>query len=74
MVKAHPKGVLTKKKRDPGCPCLEEENDDDFNRRPRCRKKKSHKMERPLLPPDDPDSITPLPIYQKWLRLIQKEY
>ena len=30
---------------DPGCPCLEEEEDDDFNRRPRCRKKTSHKME-----------------------------
>ena len=55
---------------DPGCPCLEEEeNDDDLNRRPRCRKKKGHKMEpckkRPHLPPDDPGNTTPLPIYKK---------
>ena len=63
---------------DPGCPCLEEDDDDDFNRRPRRQKKKSHKMEpcqkRPPLPPDDPDNTTPLPIYKKELRLIQKEY
>ena len=55
---------------DPGCPCLEEEKDYDFNRRPRHQEKKSHKMEpcqqRPHLPPDDPDSTTPLPIYKKW--------
>ena len=25
-------------------------------------------------PPDDPDSLMPLPIYRKSLRLIQKEY
>ncbi|KAH9698094.1 hypothetical protein KPL71_023881 [Citrus sinensis] len=63
---------------DPDCPCLEEEdNDDDFNRRPRQRKKKSHKLDpchkKPHLPPDDPDSLMPLPIYRKGLRLIQKE-
>ncbi|KAH9744195.1 hypothetical protein KPL70_003586 [Citrus sinensis] len=63
---------------DLGCPCLEEDDNDDCNRRPRRRKKKSHKMEpcqqRPPLPLDDPDSTTPLPIYQKGLRLIQNEY
>ena len=64
---------------DPDCPCLEEDEDnDDFNRRPRRRKKKSHKLDpchkKPPLPLDDPDSLTPLPIYRKGLRLIQKEY
>ncbi len=59
------------------CPCLQdEEEDDDFNRRSRRRKKKSHKMDpchsKPLLPPDDPDNLIPLPIYRKGLRLIQK--
>ncbi|KAH9671198.1 hypothetical protein KPL70_017265 [Citrus sinensis] len=62
---------------DPDCPCLKEE-DDDFNRRPRRRKKKSHKMDpyhkKLHLPPNDPDSLMPLPIYRKGLRLIQKEY
>ncbi|KAH9744194.1 hypothetical protein KPL70_003586 [Citrus sinensis] len=62
---------------DLGCPCLEEDDNDDCNRRPRRRKKKSHKMEpcqqRPPLPLDDPDSTTPLPIYQKGLRLIQND-
>ena len=66
---------------DPDFPCLEEEDDnddDDFNRCPRRRKKKSHKMDpcnkKPPLPLDDPDGLTPLPIYRKGLRLIQKEY
>ena len=63
---------------DPGCPCLEEDDNDDCNRWPRHRKKKSHKMEpcqqRPHLPLDDPNSTTPLPIYQKGLRLIQNKY
>ncbi|KAH9671188.1 hypothetical protein KPL70_017263 [Citrus sinensis] len=63
---------------DPDCRCLEEDDDDDdFNRRPRRWKKKSHKIEpcqqRPSLPPDDPDNTTPLPIYRKGLRLIQKD-
>ena len=61
------------------CPWLEEEDDDDdFNRRPRRHKKKSYKMDpchkKPLLPPNDPESLMPLPIYRKCLRLIQKEY
>ena len=59
---------------DPDCPCLEEEDDDDFNIRPRRRKKKNHKMDpcyrKPPLPLDDPDGLTPLPIYRKGLRLI----
>ena len=60
---------------DPNCPCLEEEDDDDdFNRRPRRRKRKDHKMDhchkKLPLPPDDPDSLMPLPIYRKGLRLI----
>ena len=64
---------------DPDCPCLEEEDDDDnFNRRPRRRIKKSHQLDSyhktPPLPPDDPDSLMPLPIFRKGLRLIQKEY
>ena len=64
---------------DPDCPCLEDDDDDDdFNRRPRRRKKKSQKMDschqQPPLPPNDPDSLTPLPIYRKGLRLIQKEH
>ncbi|KAH9724590.1 hypothetical protein KPL70_007542 [Citrus sinensis] len=61
----------------PYCPCLEEEDDDDFNRHPRGRKKKSHKLDpchkKPPLPPDDPDSLTPLPIYRKCLRLCKQE-
>ncbi|KAH9698090.1 hypothetical protein KPL71_023877 [Citrus sinensis] len=63
---------------DPDCPCLEEEDDDDFNRHPRRRKRKTHKLDpchkKPPLPPDDPDSLMPLPIYRKDLRLIQKEF
>ena len=63
---------------DPDYPCLKEEDDDDFNRRPRRRKKKSHKLDpchiKPHLPPNDLDSLMPLPIYKKGLRLIQKEY
>ena len=64
---------------DPDCPCLEEnEDNDDFNRRPKQRRKKSHKLDpchkKPPLPPDEPDSLTPLLIYRKGLRLIQKEY
>ena len=64
---------------DPDCPCLEEEeDDDDLNRRPRRHKKKSHKLDpchkKPPLPPEDPDSLMPLPIYRKGLRLLQKEY
>ena len=64
---------------DPGCPCLEEEDDDNnLNKRPRHRKKKSHKKEpcqnKPHLPLDDPNSTTLLPIYKKELRLIQNEY
>ena len=59
------------------CPCVEEEDDDDFNRRPRWRKKKSHKLDpchkKPLLPLDDPDSLTPLHIYRKGLRLCKQE-
>ena len=63
---------------DPGCPYLkDEDDDDDFNRRPRRHKKESHKLDpchkKPHLPPDDPDSLMPLPIYRKGLRLIQKE-
>ncbi|KAH9801794.1 hypothetical protein KPL71_001159 [Citrus sinensis] len=55
---------------DPNCPCLEDEKDDnDSNRRPRRRKKKGHKLDpchqKPPLPPDDPDSLTPLPTYRK---------
>ena len=63
----------------PDCPCLEEEedDDDDFNRRPRRSKKKSHKLDpsqkKPPLPPDDPDSLIPLPIYRKRLRLCKQE-
>ncbi|KAH9769551.1 hypothetical protein KPL71_012044 [Citrus sinensis] len=53
-------------------------DDDDFNRRPRWRKKKSHKLDpchkKPPLAPDDPDCLMPLLIYRKGLRLIQKEY
>ncbi|KAH9792597.1 hypothetical protein KPL71_004186 [Citrus sinensis] len=60
---------------DPNCPCHEEE--DDFNRRPRRRKKKSHKLDpyhkRPHLPSDDLDSLIPLPIYRKGLRLCKQE-
>ena len=56
----------------------EEDDDDDFNRRPRQRKKKSHKLDlchrKPPLAPNDLDSLAPLPIYMKGLKLIQKEY
>ncbi|XP_024039398.1 uncharacterized protein LOC112098030 [Citrus clementina] len=58
---------------DPDCPYLEdEEEDDDFNRRPRHRKKKNHKLDpchkKPPLPPDDSDSLTPLPIYTEGVK------
>ncbi|KAH9680100.1 hypothetical protein KPL71_026416 [Citrus sinensis] len=56
---------------------INEEDNDDFNRRPKRRKKKSHKLDpchkKLHLPPDDPDSLTPLPIYRKGLRLCKQE-
>ena len=34
----------------------------------------NHAKKMPHLPPNDPNNTTPLPIYKKELRLIQKEY
>ena len=64
---------------DVDCLCLEEEDDnDDFNRRPRWHKKKSHKLDpcykKPHFLPDDPDNVAPLHLYRKGLSLIQNEY
>ena len=69
--------VLSSHMCDSYCPCVKEEDDDDFNMCHRPHKKKSHKSDpchkKPILPLDDPDSLTPLHIYRKGLRLCKQE-
>ena len=60
MPHTHPQWYLGSHMCDLDCPCLkEEDDDDDFNRCPRQRKKKSHKM-------DPFHKKPPLPLEEKF--------